>query len=1003
MIPNLKGWFEMNGDQALTTFEKLVDRNDFKEVNPYYLSEWRNNRTLLSDKYFNEMLKILKITKKEFTYSLQPQAEKESKWVSTFTSIMNSFDYENIDYTLGIYVPVQPITVYVKRNIQKQINKMNNLEVSDQVIDRFIEAHLQEMQNLIGKIIAVKLEEYKLNNKFSTSGTENRFSEFIKNTFKDKNSIINLYEEYPVLARVITTRTMYLMQNWIELLERVNADYLEIEKIIKVKSLNLTDIKLSTGDSHEKGNSVSVIYFNKNKLIYKPRNLQINSAFEIFFSWLQDKGKNRLLDLKLPRGIYKNHYTYNEFIASKKCASVSEVMNYYIRYGYLIAICYLFGLNDMHVENIVAFGEYPVIIDIETAFQVPIKMEDESLHVKKLRKLGLESVSSSFLLPTGLNVGLDDTVDLSALSGKKVELKQKILTPVKINTDQFHYEKGPSYFPGGNNIPKDQEGHSIDYKKYLIKIVEGFDEFVSFTRENKNGFISILSDFKGKRVRSLVKSTEKYASMIRYSNHPNYNKQMKYRERLMMNLWAYPYDDKRIVESEIKDLLFNDIPIFYSFPESRSLIDSSGKTYKNYFDQSGMTKVKNRILTLSGNNLIIQRNILLSSLGLWDQVLNEPVQKKKVIVKDQYFDNVKLATKMADRLIEDLVDEDAQYSMFNIDCDEERHWKIQPINESLYGGISGLALFYLNMYLTTTEKKYFSLYKRAIHTAVIQCKETIFLGAFDGWLSALYPLMIEYKYFKSMQDTNFFNFTLNKLSNMSSKQIDGMERTDYISGVAGIITLLSSYLLIDPQNKAAKLAIDNFSSNLLKRLDENRLSELNKVGIAHGISGTMLALVSAGKFDKHEVKRYLHKEFTLISRNAPADYKWCWGLSGMIQARIKMLSIMRGSVDLQELNSLIELFKNNQDIMVDNNSLCHGNGSVLTTMKMIYKYTGDTFWSKAIDNWSSELASRVELSQYWIPTIENVPIKGLFDGICGIGWLFLYLKYPIDNVMLLNV
>ena len=49
--------------------------------------------------------------------------------------------------------------------------------------------------------------------------------------------------------------------------------------------------------------------------------------------------------------------------------------------------------------------------------------------------------------------------------------------------------------------------------------------------------------------------------MLRYANHPNYNKEMKYRERLFMNMWAYPYNDKRPIISEVNDLLFNDIPI----------------------------------------------------------------------------------------------------------------------------------------------------------------------------------------------------------------------------------------------------------------------------------------------------------------------------------------------------------------------------------------------------------------------------------------------------------
>ena len=36
------------------------------------------------------------------------------------------------------------------------------------------------------------------------------------------------------------------------------------------------------------------------------------------------------------------------------------------RYGKLIGIAFLFNVTDLHYENIIAHGEYPVIIDNET-------------------------------------------------------------------------------------------------------------------------------------------------------------------------------------------------------------------------------------------------------------------------------------------------------------------------------------------------------------------------------------------------------------------------------------------------------------------------------------------------------------------------------------------------------------------------------------------------------------------------------------------------------------
>ncbi|MGQ7115029.1 DUF4135 domain-containing protein, partial [Escherichia sp. TWPC-MK] len=92
-----------------------------------------------------------------------------------------------------------------------------------------------------------------------------------------------------------------------------------------------------------------------------------------------------------------------------------------IRYPYLIALCYLLNLNDLHLENIIAHGEYPVIIDIETCFQASVEMENNSIYVDLLRYLEVDSVSNSFLLPKQISVGSDDDIELSALSGREVK------------------------------------------------------------------------------------------------------------------------------------------------------------------------------------------------------------------------------------------------------------------------------------------------------------------------------------------------------------------------------------------------------------------------------------------------------------------------------------------------------------------------------------------------------------------------------------------------------
>lgn len=858
------------------------------------------------------------------------------------------------------------------------------------------------MFDLVGKVIALKFEDYKQINFLKNTNNGTRLEEFLRSTFYSRKSFLKLFNEFPVLARVCTVRTIYLINNFSAIIQNINSDYLEIQEFLNVDFLNLTNITLSTGDSHEQGKSVSILYFDEKKLIYKPKNLKISEIFESFIDWYTNVSNHKLLDLKIPKGIFKDDYTYNEFIEPNYCENKREIENYYNRYGYLIAICYLFNLNDLHVENVIAHGEYPVIVDIETSFQVPVQMEDDTLYVKLLRELELESVSSSFLLPTNLSFGMDDKVDLSALSGTMVELNQQILAPVNINMDNFHYEKSPSYFPGGNNIPKNNKSVTVDYKKYLLNIVTGFDEFMKYTQENQLEFIEFLKKFSDKKIRVLVKGTEKYASMIRYSNHPNYNKEMKYRERLMMNLWAYPYKDKRIVNSEVQDLLFNDIPIFYSFPNSRDLIDSRGLVYKDYLPVTGLQKAIDRVKDTSVKSLFDQKLILQSSLGLWDEILNKPVQKKELLFEKQNFNYVKEAINIAELLIGYLIETDDQSTMLSIDCSEDKPWKIVPLDESLYGGLSGIALFFLDIYKITKDEKYFNYYDKIISTAIKQCKATIFSSSFTGWLSPIYPLILEKKYFGTIKDKKFFDYTMEKLSNMTEEQINNMDGMDYISGKAGIVKLLISAYRESKNNENIGLALSKFSNDLIQNIGTGKVSELQNVGLAHGISGIMVVVASLDTFKSEYIREQLAIEYEMFCLREDS-YKWCWGISGMIQARLEILKLSPECVDKKELNLLIKRFKNILNQMINEDSLCHGNGSIITTMKMIYMYTQDTEWNSLINLWLSNVSIYSTLQGYSIPKLGDVTIKGLFDGICGIGWLYLYSNFSIENVLLLEV
>ena len=1003
MINDLEDGLTMNSiiKNARTIQEKCKNYSKDKNVDYSFLNEWRDVRTLLTDKYFDEMLKENDITKDEFAYSLQTsdnETVEEDVWYNDFSEIMEQFDYNDINYSLGVNLASFPFCKYFSIEIAKIVRKIKNLKISKNIIDSFVAAHAIEMFNIVGKLVALKLAIYKNSHTFESENQEERFNEFLKGTFCSKQTFYMFYDEYPVAARIATVRTKYLIKNYTDILEHLDIDYEDIKRFLNKESLELTNIELSTGDSHGQGNSVTILNFKEKKLVYKPKDLRVSIAFEKFINWYSSSD---LLDLKIPKGIYRENYCYNEFIEAKFCINEEQVEKFYIRYGYLIAICYLLNINDLHLENVVACGEYPVIIDMETLFQCSAELKDDSIYYELIKYLEVNSVANSLLLPKQINIGIDGTVDLSALNGRETETNQKILMPKMINTDQFHYENVKSIFIGGNNIPKFNKTEEVDISKYNMLIYEGFNDFIHFIMKNKSECIKILDSFKGKKIRCLTKSTEKYASMIRFSNHPNYNREMKYRERLLMNVWAYPYRDKRIVKSEVRDMLFNDIPIFFTYVDSKNLVDSQGKIYTDYHNKTGYELAVDKINKLSEKEIIMQQSILVLSLGILNPYLNQKVAKRDINYNVRKVDCLKQAKKISDELMKGACVREDGCSFIDIDCNDKKEWKLVPVNEALYGGLSGIAVFFLEMYIRTKENVYLTNYKKIIKTAIVQIKNTMFESAFTGWLSPMYPLILEYKYLGQISDTEYLDFTAKKLKSLKVEDIKNLKQSDYVSGISGTIRLLALLKETFGDKYITQNIIINFGVVLKERLEDKTDVSIVKSGIAHGICGVMYGLISAGLIEPIIVKDMLSKEVQ-IEILEKDSYKWCWGLPGMIQARLAILKINSDCIDTNELNDLISKFEGELTNLVNNDTLCHGNGSIIITLKMINDYTHEDKWLSLMQLWISNVNISSLFDGYKIPKVADISAKGIFDGHFGIGWMYLYASGSINNLLLLE-
>ena len=75
------------------------------------------------------------------------------------------------------------------------------------------------------------------------------------------------------------------------------------------------------------------------------------------------------VELRTARALARDGYGWTVCVEHVGCAASDEFRAFFRRVGAWLALFHCFAANDMHQENIVAAGNHPVPIDLETILQ----------------------------------------------------------------------------------------------------------------------------------------------------------------------------------------------------------------------------------------------------------------------------------------------------------------------------------------------------------------------------------------------------------------------------------------------------------------------------------------------------------------------------------------------------------------------------------------------------------------------------------------------------------
>jgi type 2 lantibiotic biosynthesis protein LanM len=330
--------------------------------------------------------------------------------------------------------------------------------------------------------------------------------------------LVELFERYPVLARLVTSSVVNWTDASEDLVRHFASDAEAIESFFGSGDPlgRVVAVMPRLSDPHNRGRSVAAVTFASGlRLAYKPRPVAADRGFGMIAQWFAERGAP--LVPAAAKVLDRSDHGWVEWIDHRSCGSRLQVGGYYRNAGALLAFAYVFSVHDLHHENLVAAGDRPVPVDVETMLQGEVDGPGAG------RSVG--SVLNTGLLPHPMpEQGLEPTADLSGL-GATSPRSVGVELPVwrHVNTDAMTMGFEPGVAPLRENAPI-LDGRAASPGAYAAEVEEGFREAYGHILGHRREIVASggpLTSGSDLPVRFLFRPSQLYASLLQRTLHPD--------------------------------------------------------------------------------------------------------------------------------------------------------------------------------------------------------------------------------------------------------------------------------------------------------------------------------------------------------------------------------------------------------------------------------------------------------------------------------------------------
>lgn len=826
-------------------------------------------------------------------------------------------------------------------------------EKSNLLLENGFEAIIDQIYERIEKIpIRVLIEDIhkqKIEQKLIGENAFDEYNYYQTSILSNNAYVKKICERYPVMKELILHQIFLFIEYMCEIESALNTD----RKIIEENFCNNTNfskvlyIQMNLSDPHRGGKTVAKVTLdNGYSIIYKPRSLNkevlLNEIYQLFM-------KKSAFRFKLLGVVDMQTYGWEEYIESKECNTEDEVKRYFERMGFLLFICYLFGATDIHCENIIASGEFPILIDAET---IPGIVFKEVTHTADacVRKRISNSVIRTGILPTLVWGKNGEGVVVSAL-GNSTKMKTPFKLPYVIN--EFSSDIQVVYAQKEVSIKESLpifQGNIVGAASYCDQICYGFEEAYHLYMQLQMKLEPLIEGMLEQKCRFIFRHTQQYSMYLNISFYPQFLKSWEERYHLFENL----KEQKKYIELyqyEKMALQRLDIPIFEIDVKTGTVCD--GEAMKYYLQNISIDRDYYKMHHLCESDLAYQKKCIILSLDMLTE------RRLPELSKDSGQEGIpckeKIVTDIADYICSSAVIYESDISWDNIIFYDNNTWRLAPIGLDLYDGVGGIAIFLASVNRAHPSEMYEKALKliqnKLFHYTddsgySVQNLRTKDSGIFKGEGSIIYTYVLLYK----ITGDKKFLFYAEKHFSKFEEIVLQCKNQDYLSGSAGAIIVLTK-LYAETNNRKYLDVAEILGENIWKMAkkqekgygivgDNDNLPPL--AGMSHGASGYIMAY--AYLFEKIPRTDYYERIIALLTyENSLFDSKignwrdlrkkgedkntmaWCHGAPGIALARLKLcgIKVFRNNEEIeQDIVKCFHAFERKRKN--DSLCLCHG-------------------------------------------------------------------------------